>query len=96
MTKSAILAAATFALVAFTAESHAADPGFCAGYARSAVAQFYANRRIPGCFHGANRAWHGDYGYHFGWCLRASYGAAESERASRRHTLAGCRWRAGW
>jgi hypothetical protein len=95
MLKSAIAAsAAIVALTTLGIDAKAASPGFCAEYARSAVAQFYANQRIPGCFQGANLRWHPNYDQHYGWCLGASYGAAEHERGLRHETLEFCRARA--
>ncbi len=86
--------AASAALVGLTTlaiDAKAASPGFCAEYARSAVAQYHANRSIPGCFRGANLRWHPDYDQHYAWCLGASYGAAENERGHRHEVLEMCR-----
>ena len=90
---------ATAALVAFAAPTivaRAAAPGFCADYARSAVAQYRTNRSIPGCFKGSDLRWHPDYNYHFNWCLGANPARAEAERDYRRGALGGCRARAGY
>jgi hypothetical protein len=84
------VALALTALGPFTATAQAADPGFCDGYARQAVAQYVRYRSIPGCFRGANRRWNPSYGTHYAWCLRAPYGAARVESAWRRERLSGC------
>ena len=87
------LAAAT--LAALSAPARAADPGFCAEYARDAVRQVDVNMSIPGCFRGFNARWNRDYGHHYSWCLGVSYEAANAEREYRRAGLAECRARAG-
>lgn len=91
MLKPALAAAlALTALGSFTATAQAADPGFCEGYARQAVAQYVRYSSIPGCFRGANRRWNPSFNGHYAWCLRAPYGAARSEAAWRRAQLRGC------
>ena len=70
--------------------AHAADPGFCDAYARRAVAQYIRYQSIPGCFRGVNRRWQPNFGAHYGWCLRAPYGAARAESAWRSERLSGC------
>ena len=84
-----VLAAAT--LAALSAPALAADPNFCAEYAHDAVRQVDINMSVPGCFHGFNPRWNRDYGVHYGWCLGASYEAANSERAIRAERLHECR-----
>jgi hypothetical protein len=86
------IAAGAFAIP--TIKAYAADPGYCERYARRAVAQYERNRSIPGCFHGANRQWHGNFDGHYGWCLRAPYGAVDREVAYRAMRLRGCMARA--
>ncbi|THD43222.1 MAG: hypothetical protein E7774_13570 [Bradyrhizobium sp.] len=87
--KQIVLAAAT--LTALSAPSLAADPNFCAEYARDAVRQVEVNMATPGCFRGFDARWNRDYGVHYGWCLGASYEAANGERALRAHRLRECR-----
>jgi hypothetical protein len=89
------LVAAAFAFAGLTLSAYAADPEFCAGYARNAVHEVDVNMAIPGCFHGFNARWNRDYGHHYGWCLGVSYNAANAEREYRRAGLAECRARAG-
>ena len=92
MLKTVIAAsAALVAMTTLTIDAQAANPGFCAEYARSAVAQFHASQRIPGCFRGADARWHANYDNHYGWCLAASYGDAEHERGRRHEALENCR-----
>jgi hypothetical protein len=91
MLKPALAAALTLtALGTFTGAAQAGDPGFCEGYARRAVAQYVRYRSIPGCFRGADRRWNPSFNGHYGWCLRAPYGAARSESAWRSERLRGC------
>ena len=85
------LAAAT--LAALSAPARAADPGFCAEYARDAVRQVDVNMSIPGCFRGFDARWNRDYGHHYGWCLGAPYEVANRERAIRAERLRECRSR---
>src|SRR5208282_434228 len=79
--KKLFLAAAT--LAALSAPAWAADPQFCADYARAAVHEVDVNMSIPGCFRGFNARWNRDYGHHYGWCLGVSYEAANAEREYR-------------
>jgi hypothetical protein len=91
-----LLAAAAFAFVAsLSIPAFAADPGFCANYARTAVHEVDVNMSIPGCFKGFNARWNRNYGGHYGWCLGVPYEAANAEREYRRTRLAECRARAG-
>ena len=89
-TMAAALAVGAFGIGLLTIEARAADPGYCDRYARSAVAQFERNRQIPGCFHGADARWSPNFDAHFGWCVRAPFGAAEAEKASRTGRLRQC------
>ncbi len=88
--KKFFLAAAT--LAALSAPAWAADPQFCAEYARDAVRQVDVNMSIPGCFRGFDARWNRDYGVHYGWCLGAPYEAANRERAIRAQRLRECRY----
>lgn len=89
------LAAACAGLAVLSAPAAAADPGFCAEYARQAVHEVDVNMSIPGCFKGFDGRWHRNYGAHYGWCLGASYEQANAEREYRRARLSECRARAG-
>ena len=89
------LVAAAAALATLSAPALAADPRFCADYARAAVHEVDVNMSIPGCFKGFDARWNRDYGHHYGWCLGVSYEAANAEREYRRARLAECRARAG-
>jgi len=80
-------------VIANTGVSHAADPGFCAQYARSAVRDVKVNMATPGCFKGFDGRWHTNYQRHYGWCLTASYAAVNAERDYRRMRLAQCQGR---
>jgi len=74
--------------------AQAADPGFCERYARTALNQVRRGYESPGCAGriGGNR-WSNDYGRHYEWCLHVPYGAAESERETRRRILDRCSYR---
>jgi len=89
------LAAACAALAAFSAPSMAADPDFCAHYARQAVHEVDVNMSIPGCFKGFNLRWRRNFDQHYGWCLGVSYEQANAEREYRRARLSECRAQAG-
>ena len=89
------LAAACAGLAALAAPASAADPDFCAQYARQAVHEVDVNMTIPGCFKGFDLRWNRDYGHHYGWCLGVSYAQANAEREYRRGRLDECRARAG-
>ncbi len=89
------LAATCAALATLSAPAMAADPGFCAEYARQAIHEVDVNMSIPGCFKGFNARWHRNYGQHYGWCLGVSYEQANAEREYRRARLSECRARAG-
>ncbi len=89
------LIAAFVALATLSVPALAADPQFCANYARDAVHEVNVNMAIPGCFKGFNPRWNRDYGVHYGWCLGASYDAANAEREYRRARLSECRAHAG-
>ena len=67
------LAAACAALAALSAPSMAADPGFCAEYARQAVHEVDVSTSIPGCFKGFNARCSRNCDRHSGWCLGVSY-----------------------
>jgi hypothetical protein len=89
------LAAACAGLAALSAPSMAADPAFCAQYAREAIHEVDVNMSIPGCFKGFDNRWHRNYGNHYGWCLGVSYEQANAEREYRRARLSECRAHAG-
>ena len=76
-------------LALFAGSVEAADPDFCADYARSAVAQTDA-LTTTGCFKGFEGGWHLDYGRHYAWCITAAAGAVEAQRNNRRIRLAQC------
>ena len=93
--KTVIAAAVVAVVTTFSVPALAADPGFCADYARAAVHEVDVNMTIPGCFKGFDARWNRDFGHHYGWCLGVSYDAANAEREYRRARLAECRARAG-
>ena len=76
-------------LAQFAGSAEAADPDFCADYARSAVAQADA-LTITGCFKGFEGGWHLDYGRHYAWCITAAPDAVDAQRNNRRIRLAQC------
>jgi hypothetical protein len=71
--------------------AHAADPGFCRGYATAAIRQVRGAlnhpRRLPGL---QGTRWSADFNVHYNWCLGASYAQAGSERDARTNYLRGC------
>ena len=74
------------------ASAQAAPPGFCRGYANAALNQVRAALSIPGCRGGMEGSrWSADFRVHYDWCLGASPGAAEEERAARTGHLRRCR-----
>jgi hypothetical protein len=82
-------------VTALVAQAHAADPGYCAQYARLALHELAVNQSIPGCFRGYDLRWNPNYSQHYGWCLGVSREQAASERDYRRARLDDCRARAG-
>jgi hypothetical protein len=68
----------------------AAAPGFCQGYARSAVAEFYRARENPACGAPFDVRWHSNFNVHYDWCLRTSVQVAQSESDARRQLLGEC------
>jgi hypothetical protein len=73
----------------FAGSVEAANPDFCADYARSAVSQADA-LTITGCFKGFDGGWHLDYGRHYAWCITAAPDAVDAQRNNRRTRLAQC------
>jgi hypothetical protein len=79
-------------LTIFASHAFAADPGFCSNYSTAAVRQVQAARKNPACRPGLmGTRWSPDYRVHYGWCITASYGAAEEEREMRKRYLQSCR-----
>ena len=81
-------------VTALVAQAHAADPGYCAQYARLALHELAVNQSIPGCFHGPDNRWNADWAVHYNWCLGAPYDAARSEDAIRGARLHECMFHA--
>ena len=74
----------------------AAPPGFCDGYARSAVNQIADRRSHPrecGYANPNDARWHGGFDRHYNWCLGVSRETADGERFARREHLERCRGR---
>jgi hypothetical protein len=69
--------------------SHAADPAYCAQYARLAVHEAQVLSTLS-CFKGFDNTWHLDYQRHYGWCLTAGYDAVDGQRDYRRMRIAQC------
>ncbi len=83
---------ATAALAATAGAASAADPHFCASYAKAAVRQAQLVHEVPACAPGAiGTRWSLDYGVHYGWCITAAFPAAEAERDLRTRYLRSCR-----
>jgi hypothetical protein len=83
----ALLVAGIFA---FSGTSFAADPAYCAQYARLALHETQANMATPGCFKGFDNRWHLDYQRHYNWCLTAAVAAVNAERDYRRMRVYQC------
>jgi len=94
-TKVSVFAVAILSVAAsvLSGTSYAADPAYCAQYARLAVHETEVNMATPGCFKGFDGRWHLDYRRHYGWCLTADRAAAAAERDYRRMRIAQCQGR---
>jgi len=77
------------ALSVISSASYAADPAYCAQYARLAVHEAQVLSTLA-CFKGFDNTWHLDYGRHYGWCLTAGYDAVDGQRDYRRMRIAQC------
>jgi hypothetical protein len=71
--------------------AHAADPGFCRQYARSALDQVRAGLSDPACG-GALKGsrWSSDFAVHYEWCLGVALRAAGDESDFRTRHLKSC------
>jgi hypothetical protein len=83
-----LLIGMVFVGVGAAGTAHAADPGKCAQYAQSAVAQ-YQQSIANGCNFTGPR-WQANYQAHYNWCLGATLAAVESETKARMTGLAVC------
>jgi hypothetical protein len=94
-TFSVVAAAALSAagILAAPGSSFAADPAYCAQYARLALHETQANMATPGCFKGFDGRWHLDYQRHYSWCLTADVAAVNAERDYRRMRVYQCQGR---
>jgi hypothetical protein len=81
------------ALCVISGAAYAADPAYCAQYARLALHETRVNMETPGCFKGYDGRWHLDYQRHYSWCLTASVEAVNAERDYRRMRVAQCEGR---
>jgi hypothetical protein len=86
-----VVSAGLFA--AATMPSRAADPDYCAQYARLAIHEVQVNMATPGCFKGFDRRWNLNYDQHYQWCLTVPYAVADTERDYRRMRVAQCQGR---
>jgi len=72
-------------------DARAADPNFCANYARIAMNQVNRAHQIPNCaYRLSGGRWGFNYNNHFNWCLGVPYEAANSERQARAYLLDQC------
>jgi hypothetical protein len=71
--------------------ARAADPGYCADYARAALRQIdVANRSCAYPPNLGSPRWMGGFRIHYDWCLGVSYRQAGDEREARRVILDRC------
>ncbi len=87
---SLVVLSAAGALCLVSGASYAADPAYCAQYARLAVHEVQVNMATPGCFKGFDNRWHLDYQRHHGWCLTADVGAVNAAGDYGRMRIAQC------
>jgi hypothetical protein len=76
-------------LSAIPSTARAADPGYCAQYARLAVHEAQVLSTLP-CFKGFDNTWHLDYQRHYGWCLTADVHSVDAQRDYRRMRIYQC------
>lgn len=95
MNKTLLALAAASALALACSTSYAADPAYCAQYARLAIHEVEVNMATPGCFKGFDGRWHLDYQRHYNWCLTADVAAVDAERDYRRMRVYQCQAAAG-
>ena len=88
-----VLAALTVALAAGSGTAFAADPAYCAQYARLAIHEVQVNMATPGCFKGFDGVWHLNYQRRYGWCLTADYASVDAQRDYRRMRVYQCQGR---
>jgi hypothetical protein len=86
----AAVALSAVAILATCGISHAADPAYCAQYARLALHETQANMATPGRFKGFDNRWHLDFQRHYSWCLTADVAAVNAERDYRRMRVYQC------
>jgi hypothetical protein len=78
-------------IVSGLSAAHAADPGFCRQYAKSALNQIRGGLADPGCGRGLQGTrWSMDFAVHYEWCLGASPDAVYGERDARTRHLKAC------
>jgi hypothetical protein len=92
MKKGLLTFAAASALMLVSGTSHAADPGYCAQYARLAIHEAQVLSGLA-CFKGFDNTWHLDYQRHYGWFLTADVASVNGQRDYRRMRLAQCQGR---
>ena len=78
-----------FVLIGLCQPSFAAGSEYCQRYASKAVKAELSNIENRCGFNG--RRWSTDYRDHFGWCVQASWEAADREESARRRLLRDCR-----
>jgi len=86
----ALIAGALLCLAASAAA--AADPGYCAAYARQAVHDAQVMSTLS-CFRGFDSRWSADYDLHYEWCLPVAGETSAGEQAYRRRRLLQCGYR---
>ena len=72
--------------------AQAADPHFCADYARAALSQVQTAQRTPSCAPNLQTSrWATTYQAQFTWCTTVTSDAATKERQTRTAYLMACR-----
>jgi hypothetical protein len=81
----------TWLAMAPLAAAHAADPGFCRQYARSALHQVRDGLSDSACGQELQGSrWSSDFAVHYEWCLGVSLRAAGDESGTRMRYLKAC------
>ena len=84
----------SIAMLSIATPSYAANERYCRHYADQALWQLHRAQSIPGCFHGYNNVWNGNWDHHYNWCRSVSYQQARNGDSMRGDHLHECTYRA--